>query len=195
MRETILKYLGYKNYSADEETDKLIDEMLIEVKELANFKYIYKKIEKIDFLNGEGYREFLDGIDEIYLVGMTLGNQIDKRIKYYSNISPSKMMVFDACSSAYLEYMSDEYEKIFGENRTFRFCPGYGKASIKDNLYIHSYLDAFKNLNITILDSYLMVPQKSMLGIIGIGKKKKRTCDNCLDACPFKMEGKTCYKE
>ena len=194
LKNMVYSYLGYKKINLDNSLDSLIDECLSEIEKISSFKYLYQEYDYIlDFLNKEPYLSYLG--NKPYIIScMTLGIQIDLRITYYEKIDLTKMMVFDAASSAYLEYLSDEFERNLNINLGFRFCPGYGGSDVSDIRYIHKLLKADK-YGITLLDSNLMIPQKSMIGIVGINNKEKKSCNNCYleEKCKYKKEGLTCY--
>ena len=105
-----------------------------------------------------------------------------------------KALVLDATANAYLEAKADEYEKTIANNLSYRFCPGYQGSDVTDLKYIFEVLKPEK-IGITLLDSGMMVPQKSMCGIIAIGKNEKKRCGDCimLDNCAFRKVGKRCY--
>ena len=192
---TVYSYLGYRNLTKDEKIDKLIEESLEEIEKISSFQYIYQEFDYLlDFLNHKTYLEYLNGSKSYYLAAMTLGVSIDKRLKYYEKVDLTRMFVFDATASAYLEYKSDEFEKTLGENLGYRFCPGYQGTDLKDIRTIYDILKASK-IGITLLDSNLMVPQKSMIGIVGINTSKKRSCKDCflIEHCDYRKEGVRCY--
>lgn len=198
MKNNILKYLGYRNIEPDDKINALIDELIIEVKEIAKFKYIYQEYSEIfDFLKKDAYINYLEGSNSYLLVGTTLGIEIDKRIKYYQMIDLTKSIIFDAISSAYIEFLADEFERNLNRDLSFRFCPGYSGTEISDNREIAKIINANKILGITFLESGLMVPQKSMMGIVAVGNKKNRSCKNCLlvKDCKYLRSGVTCYQK
>ena len=47
-----------------------------------------------------------------------------------------------------------------------------------------------------LLPSGLMAPQKSMAGIVGIGKRAHKTCKDCMlfKSCVYRKEGTTCFR-
>lgn len=189
------RYLGYRKINRSQEIDLLINECITEIESINGFKYIYQEFDYIiDVLNKEPYLSYLDGSQSYFVVAMTLGSQIDKRINYYSISNILKMYVFDATSSAYLEYRSNEYEKEIFLNPTYRFCPGYGGSSIKDLRPLYDILKASK-IGIELTEASLMIPQKSMIGIVKLGKSLK-SCKNCImeNDCEYKKEGNPCYK-
>lgn len=190
------RYLGYRKINKSPEIDSLISECIAEIESINSFKYIYQEFDYIiDVLNKEPYLSYLNGAKSYYVAAMTLGSQIDKKIKYYSMSNIIKMYVFDATSSAYIEYMSNEYEKTVFKNPAYRFCPGYGGSSILDIRPLYEILNASK-IGIELTKSCLMLPQKSMIGIIKLGKSIK-SCNNCImeQDCEYKKEGQECYKK
>lgn len=199
MDELIYKYLGYRDILPDEYTLKIIEECKKEVKEISKFKYIYQIFdEPFDFLNNnENYTKYLTGATSYMLVATTLGIEIDRRQKLYEKIDMTKAIIFDCVASAYIEVTADQYEKDLNMDLSYRFCPGYQGTSFLDNKYISKILNADKYLGITFLDSGLMVPLKSMMGIVAIGNHKKRSCSGCIfiKNCKYLKGGQTCYKK
>lgn len=192
---TVYSYLGYRELSKDEKIDKLIEESLQEIEKISSFQYVYQEFDYLlDFLKQKPYLDYLNGSTHYYLSAMTLGVSVDLRSKYYEKVDLTRMCVFDATASAYLEYMSDEFEKQLNDNLGYRFCPGYQGTDIADVRVIYNILKANK-IGITLLDSNLMIPQKSMVGIVGIGVNSKRSCKNCflLEHCDYRKEGIRCY--
>ncbi len=198
LKSEILKYLGYKNANAvDECVNSLIDKALLEVEQQSGFKYIYEKFdEPLPFMKDvSGYRDYLNG-SSFLLCATTLGIQIDRYIQRLQLKDMAYATVFDAAASVFLETKADEFEKNleFG-NLGFRFCPGYSETSFIDNHEIAKILKAEK-IGITFLDSGLMVPLKSMVGIVKIGKNVKKSCDGCVakENCGFRKNGTYCYR-
>ena len=201
LKDLILKYLGYRNVEPDSKTLKLIDECILEVKSLAKFKYIYQEYnEPLPFLlKNESYMKYLSGASSYLLVGTTLGVDIDRRLSLYEKTDMTKSVIFDCTASAYIEEMADLYEKtnLPYDKKSFRFCPGYSGTSFLDNMEIAKYLDVRKYLGINFLASGLMVPLKSMIGIVAIGNDARRSCNGCLrmGKCEYRKDGTVCYKE
>ena len=160
MKDEILRYLGYKNNDCDESISSLIDDCLKELDKISNFSYVYlKSNEAYDFLNKKDYINFLEGSTEFILCATTLGYDVDKKIKYYLARNKLRALVLDACASVYLVNKADEYEKQFGENRTFRFCPGYENTPLSDNKIILELLKDVKP-KVSTLDSLMLSPNK-----------------------------------
>ena len=190
-------YLGYSKLSRSSDIDKLMMESIDELDKIAQFNYIYQDFDyKLDFIkNNPIYESFLEGSTHYYLVLTTLGKRVDDRVKYYSITDMKKMVVFDAVCGAYLEVLADQYEKDnFDELRTYRFCPGYQGTKTADLQDIFKILKP-ERIGVIILESNLMVPLKTMCGLIGFGKKMNKSCGKCdiRDKCEFRKRGMTCY--
>ena len=197
MKDEILRYLGYKNNDCDNEISSLIDDCIKELDEISNFSYVYlRSNEPYDFLNKKDYINLLEGCSEFVLCATTLGYDIDKKIKYYLATNKLRALVLDACASVYLVHKADEFEHQFGENRTFRFCPGYENTPLSDNKIILELLKSVKP-KVTTLDSLMLSPNKSMVGIIGLGVKKIKNCNTCMfnSRCSYRKENKLCFKK
>lgn len=142
--------------------------------------------------------DMLKDCEECLLIGCTLGIAMERKIKFYAKINMTKSTVMDAAASAYLEEYCDRYEETLGfDNRTYRACPGYGDFPLEFNRRIAILLDISKKIGVTITPNNLLIPQKSMLGLIGIGSdKRKKSCENCVmkEDCPFRKRGQRCYR-
>lgn len=191
----IYAYLGYKGVEPGERVNRLISECLAELAETDRFKYRYEVFTNVPlFLQKEPYSSFLEGCSAVMLCVCTLGAEVDRKIKYLGRADMQKSFIFDACASAYLERRADDFEASLGKDLTYRFCPGYGGSDISDIRYIFGLLKPEK-IGVTLLDSNLMLPQKTMAGVIGVGKTANKTCDNCISfsTCIYRKEGTTCY--
>ncbi len=198
MVRQILKYLGYPSEEhADGATLELIQRALKEVEHETVFQYQYGRFDKPQefMLNSSAYMEFLAGTDEYLLCATTLGVQVDRRLKRLESQDMAYAVVFDATASVYLENLADAREQeIAGYAWGGRFCPGYGGTSLSDNSIIASLLRADR-IGITFLESGLMIPMKSMMGIVRLGGKPRKSCKGCVASagCPYRSKGTTCW--
>ncbi len=76
-----------------------------------------------------------------------------------------------------------------GINITNRYSPGYCQWNVSDQQQLFALLDK-NNCGIYLTDSSLMIPLKSVSGIIGIGKEVRNqgyTCSKCdADYCLYR---------
>lgn len=195
LKPQIYSYLGFRGVPQSPETDEMIRTALSTLESTVQFNYLYKSFEIMpEFLQKPPYKEFLRGCSGVILSVMTLGAGVDRKTNQLSRTDMSQATVFDACASAYLEARSDEYEKMLGDDLTYRFCPGYGGSDVSDIKYIFGLLRPEK-IGVTLNENFFMLPSKSMAGIIGIGKDVKKTCESCfmLPHCRYREDGKRCY--
>jgi len=201
-KNEVLRYLGYKNNNADKETSHLIDECIAEIVRISKPKYIYrifdleKASDKINLLkttlslNGENINTHLKFSSKCALMAATLGVEADRQISIYSNLNLTKALVMDSCAAAAIESVCDmaqqEIKKIaetMGFNITDRFSPGYGDLSIEIQPEIISVLDSFKKIGLSVTESCILIPRKSVTAFIGLQKLKnmenKIRCLNC----------------
>jgi hypothetical protein len=200
MRVEILKYLGYQqNATVDAQTESLIDRALLEVEKLSEFKYVHAFYDyPQDFmLKHQAYMDYLKGSDGYLLCATTIGIAVDRRLKRLQMEDMAYAVVFDATAGVYVEHLADEYEKKLPYNSLgFRFCPGYAGTPLEDNEKIAALVKANK-IGISFLDSGLMLPMKSMTGIVRIGGESRKSCKDCVafSACAYRKRGETCYSQ
>lgn len=108
-------------------------------------------------------------INKVCVISSTLGIETDRYIRRVMSTNASEGVILDAVFSAYLEGLTDSYEdSIIEGGHTFRFAPGYGDLDISYNKQFYSIMGIEKKLGITISSGGIFLPQKSMLGIVGI---------------------------
>lgn len=112
----------------------------------------------------------LDGCKEAYVFAVTLGHGVDRMLSKLSLLSPAEFFICDAISSAVAESVCDMAEERIkqGVKCRPRFSPGYGDLNLSLQKDVLSVLNAQKLLGITLTESDLMTPQKSITAIMGI---------------------------
>ena len=208
IKENALKYLGYLDNQVDSNTEILLNECLKELEQVTP-KFMYQiytlthhplTIKELNLtINYPDLIDLFDSCDRIVIIACTLGLQLDQQLRYYSKINLTKMTVMDALASSYIEIKCDEYEakQNFGK-RTFRFCPGYGNVPLELNKNLANALNCSKHIGLTVQESNLLLPQKSMIGLIGLGDEKlTKHCFSCVNKenCMNRKRGQRCYKK
>ena len=216
IKSEVLRYLGHKDQEVDTITDKIIDESIEEIKQLAKERYVYKFFEissdgkdlkLIDGnlkLKGRNIRDHLSRSKSCLLMAVTLGHKVDTKIRYYEKISMVKAMILDACATAFIEGVCDElHGKIEGEldagNRlTSRYSPGYGDLPIDIQGDFLSALDAERSIGLNATSHSILIPRKSVTAIAGVirrgEKTREKSCRDCnkYNTCNFSRGGKKC---
>ena len=119
----------------------------------------------------------LGGCRSAIIFAATVGIGIDRLIGKYNRLSPSKAVILQAIGSERVESLCDAFEsKIKRELREARgkasfrprFSPGYGDLSLELQRDIFRLLDCPRQIGVTLGDSLLMSPSKSVTAIIGV---------------------------
>ena len=78
---------------------------------------------------------------------------------------------------------------IFGKEGYYlrpRFSPGYGDFSIEHQYYITRMIDSAKTIGLTITDSLMMTPTKSVTAVIGLSTSEENCHRQGCEACSKK---------
>ncbi len=126
----------------------------------------------------EKLRKNLQGCDRAVLFAATIGSGIDRLIRRYEKADPKLGLLLQGLGAERVESLCDafneevkEVSKETGRETRMRFSPGYGDLPIEVQKVFLPLLDAERRLGITLSDSCLMAPSKSVTAIIGIASK------------------------
>ena len=128
----------------------------------------------------------LRGAKSALIFACTVGMGIDRLIKKYSDLNSARALIFQALGAERVETFTDffikDYEKTFGIKTSPRFSAGYGDLSLNAQKDIFNLLKPEKRLGLTLNDSLLMSPSKSVTAIAGINglcQNDKSSCKDC----------------
>lgn len=113
----------------------------------------------------------LKGVKKCVIFCATIGSKFDRLLNKYSLISPSKALLLQGLGAERIESLCNEFNKEITEKfhkTTPRFSPGYGDLSLDFQRDVLNVLQASKNIGVTLTDSSLMSPSKSVTAIIGV---------------------------
>ncbi len=180
----ILRYCGCKD--ADSEFIAIVNELTHQASKGISCKVCYRIFDiqaeneyiNLGFANvkSTSLAKNLADCDRIILFAATIGIEIDRLIQKYSRISPSKAVIMQAIGAERIEALCDIFCKEISEKFSLkpRFSPGYGDLPIELQKEIFAVLDCPRQIGLTLNDSMVMSPTKSVTAIIGI-KKQERT--------------------
>lgn len=116
----------------------------------------------------------LSGCKEVFIFAVTLGHGVERLLSKVSRLSSADFFVYDAVGSALAEGVCDTAEDIIKKDTPCkpRFSPGYGDLPLSVQKDVLSALNAEKLLGITLTESNLMIPQKSITALVGIGSEE-----------------------
>lgn len=115
----------------------------------------------------------LTGCNAVILFAATLGIEADRLIARHSKESAAKALITDAICAERIERLCDVFEKEITERTESRprYSPGYGDVPIELQKSIFRALDLERKLGVTLNDSMLISPTKSVTAIIGIKRR------------------------
>ncbi len=214
IRDEALRYLGYRGQALDEKVINQIDKNIEFLEKRVRPRYAYRifDIKENDAqiilegtnlkLFGKDINNHLKGASRCAVMASTLGFGAERILNSLSKTDISNAVVFDAVCTAKIEEVSDKCEDEIksivqkdGFYTNFRFSPGYGDFLLEYQRRIVSLLNCEKTIGLTVTDSSLLIPQKSVTAIIGIFKEEqqqiKKNCEICSlkDKCDFSCKG------
>lgn len=215
--EEILRYLGYQNTGVTDRISKLLRRCEEETLQIVLPKYIYKEFSVTHtaeglavgetglLLTGHDIREHLKNCESVYLMGVTAGIGLDRCIRRYMVTEPDVGLVMDSCGIAVVEQIADLAEKEIedqvharGMELTWRYSPGYGDLPIECQKKLVQVLDLPRKIGVSLNESCLMMPSKSVTAILGVTDTKRdhreNKCDYCNNRgrCAFRKGGSRC---
>lgn len=114
------------------------------------------------------------GCKDAYLVCGTIGTGFDALQRRVSTLSGADAFVMQAIGAAMIEHLMDATEELIrreladGEDLVSRYSPGYGSFPLAAQRELLELLDAPRSVGVSLTDTLLMVPSKSVSAIIGI---------------------------
>lgn len=165
----ILRYAGVKG-EADDKTLDLLDECLQESRTAFFYRVCYCEFSKSALFaqistagNSAALARFLDGAEQALVFAATVGLGIDRLINRYAVVSPVKALFFQAIGAERIEVLCERFCKELGLKK--RFSPGYGDFALTAQREIFSMLGCEKRIGLSLTDSLLMSPTKSVTAI------------------------------
>ena len=116
----------------------------------------------------------LAGCVSAFLVCGTLGAGVDALQRRLSAVSGADALIGQAIGAAFMERWMDETESRIqaelapGEEMVRRYSPGYGDWPLEAQRGLLAALDTPRAIGVSLTDSMLMVPSKSVSAVIGV---------------------------
>ena len=116
----------------------------------------------------------LSGCREVYLACGTLGAAFDAFQRRVSVTSGADALIVQAIGAAAIEKVMDSIEDEIraelaqGEALVPRYSPGYGDFPLSAQRELLDLLDTSRSVGVSLTDSLLMVPSKSVSAAIGV---------------------------
>ena len=117
-------------------------------------------------LPGADIADHLRGCGSCVVFAVTLGLRTER---YLAGLAadPAAALYADTACSLLIEEAADLAEREMPPHTTWRYSPGYGDLPLALQGKLLSLLDAPRRLGLTLTDSGLMLPRKSITAIVG----------------------------
>ena len=203
------RYLGYRGMPVtDEKMKTAIEECIREMQEMITPREIHKTfdiirdIEGLEFagirLNGGNLDRNLKGCNEIVMMAVTIGPEPDRLVRRAELRDMLRAYIYQAVGAAMVEGWCDEVNELIrreaAERGLFtrpRFSPGYGDFPLQVQKDFEKVLNMPKAIGVSLSDSLLMTPTKSITAVIGLSKYRtdchNAGCEECnlAESCEF----------
>ncbi len=187
IRKEILRYAGVSGDTP--ELDGIINECITEADSLLTYKVCYRTVtvnkigNEIDFgffkTDSSDLQKNLSGCSAAVIFAATVGAGIDRLIARYNRISPAKGLILQSLGTERVESLCDAFNNEInkqmnemGYSTRPRFSPGYGDLPLSLQRGIFPLLDCPRKIGLTLNESLLMSPSKSVTAIIGLVQNK-----------------------
>jgi hypothetical protein len=197
------KIINDPTKKSDNNLNELFNNSLKTIKKYTSNAIIYREISKDDFeviFNGEGknitpapLEEIFPEADKLILFALTIGIKITQKIDtHFKKREFATAYILDFIASEYIEIIADLLEEKFRDEYTtnsLRFSPGYCGWDISGQKKLFKYL-APEKIGISLTDSFLMIPLKSISGVIVVGNTEIfefNTDLPCCESCDTKL--------
>lgn len=196
-RSEILRYAGCR--TEDDLPAELLTDAIKEAESVLVYKVCYLPLDikiagdNCDFglfsAKSKALARNLEKARKAVVFAATVGVGIDRLISKYGAVSPAKAVLFQAIGAERIEALCDAFCFDTGKKTGLypmpRFSPGYGDFELKSQKDIFALLNCQKHIGLTLNDSLIMSPSKSVTAITGLTDKpqgkdrnKCRGCEN-----------------
>ena len=174
----VIRYLGMKE--ADSQIEAQVRKEISGVYDNATLKASYIRVpivvkdNEVDFgfdvVKSKSLAINLKDCKEAYIFVATLGILNDRAIEKRFKMDRLSGAIFDCASTTLIESFCDYVNEYFGKENKLRprFSPGYGDFSIEHQKSILKVLEAYKNVGVTLTESLMMIPSKTVTAVVGI---------------------------
>lgn len=213
-KSEVLRYLGHRGQEIGPELDEQIDRISQMCLADAEPRYYFEvfPVEPGPEINGvrllgEDIKKHLAGASYCAVMAATLGFGVERAMLRLGRGSTVSEVIYNAACTALVEAVADECEakiRAYAADRglvtSYRYSPGYGDFPLDQQTQVLGLISAGTRLGITLTDSMLMLPRKSVSALIGLypeelGVRRGGTsCDRCenREFCEFRKEGYGC---
>ncbi|MCR4584908.1 MAG: hypothetical protein K5686_04220 [Lachnospiraceae bacterium] len=123
---------------------------------------------------------WIKGCTKAYIFAATVGAGVDRMIKTSAFRSMSEAAILQACGAAAVEEFCNILNRRLNEEAgqngyepVKRYSPGYGDLDLEENQKgVFAVLNPGKFIGLSLMDTCIMSPEKSVTAIIGLKEKQ-----------------------
>ncbi len=163
-------YMGQRNGQAIDGMPERIDKAMKVLLPLFDGKVCFMEADVPD-VDSVDLKRHLVGCGRVILMAATIGAEADRERMKAAVRSPVEQLIYDAIGTEGIENVCDRFCKDMEERYgalTSRFSPGYGDLPLDYQKTMIALLDTNRKIGVSLTDSLLMSPTKSVTAIIGI---------------------------
>lgn len=211
----VLRYINVPYHAADATLKQEILTAYGEIESMARIRQVYGLFniepkedlivfQEINFqIESADLAKVVKNCNQLYVMAVTIGSEIDKRISGTQQTDMMKALIYNACANVLIEQACDHVEEEImknikeGQYLTMRYSPGYGDVPLTVQTEILNFLDATRKAGITTTKAGMLIPLKSVTAFIGLSsikEKRHKGCESCLiqDKCIYRKRGEKC---
>lgn len=204
-KQEVLRYLGHRGQAYDERLEEQIQTAISTCQSLARPQITYRLFELNReqagirlagtelILTGQSIAAHLQGAEQCALLAVTLGVEVENRIRVLERGDITASLVLDAAAADAVEKVCDEAEAaIAQEAETIglyngpRFSPGYGDLPLTLQPGIVRVLDTARRIGLTCTESLILLPRKSVTAIAGLFDQPQAAARSDCSACSLR---------
>ena len=212
----VKRQLGYQEHTkSNPQIEGLITEAITKAQEIIKPQGNYLRLESITIkqdkiklgtnkltFSSQDIADLLANQEQVVILAVTIGPHLEERInQLFADDQLTKATILDAVGSIAVEEAANqlqeqiavEAEEIGLPSLTMRYSPGYGDLNLDIQPQLLELVQG-QELGIEVNDSFLLIPQKSITALIGLGQTESKVqpqcdfdCANCdYDSCIYK---------
>lgn len=217
-RSEALRYLGYAGQDIDASLEDSLEEVFTHCENISRCAWIYR-VFPIDIredgihlpgttlvLQGNDIGQHMEGARFVAVMAVTCGLANERELQHLTSTGGLAALAFDAAGSALVEAAADACNAAIVEEAhsrglytNWRYGPGYGDLPLSVQPTLVHVLDADKKLGMSVTESNLLIPAKSITAFVGFFdtvQETQRTCQTCSFAphCSLRKAGTPCFQ-
>ena len=193
----IWRYTGLKG-DPDPQLQDLLHTVISDFVGKFSYRVCYRRMTELPFgAQSKDLSKCLNGCGEYIIFAATIGLEVDRYIAKYQQISPARALLAQAYGTERIEALCNAFckemcQQIQAEGKfcSSRFSPGYGDLPLETQKDVFALLDCGRKIAISLNESLLMTPTKSVTAIFGIGtepaNQAEHKCENCSAECNYR---------